>query len=154
LAPSFGEFAIDLTAAGVLPTTQECVGVVASYVMTRPGNGNADLADYLAVPPVSIANCSPVRITKQTDPAITHGPVDFTYTLKRLDGGPVVDSTPQTAPNTNTSGTTTQIDGTLTLPNEPTDVFTNVFVADTYQLLEDLPPPAPWQHESIICNYF
>src|SRR5262249_9426395 len=23
-----------------------------------------------------------------------------------------------------------------------------------YQLLEDLPPPAPWQHESIICNYF
>jgi hypothetical protein len=154
VAPSFGEFAIDLTAAGVIPASGACVSVVSTYVMTRPGNGNADLADYLGVPPVQISNCSPIRITKTTTPAITNGPVDFTYTLKRLDGGPVLDSTPQSAPNTNTSGTTTQINGTLTVPTEPTDVFTNIFVAGTYQLLEDLPPPAPWSHESIVCHYF
>src|SRR4051812_42326965 len=70
-SPAFGEFAVDLTAAGILPATQTCVSVVSSYVMTRPGNGNADLEDYLAVPPLQISNCAAVRITKTTTPAIS-----------------------------------------------------------------------------------
>jgi fimbrial isopeptide formation D2 family protein len=152
--PAFGEFAIDLTASGVLPASGTCVSVVSTYVMTRPGNGNADLADFVGFPPVQMSNCSPIRITKTTTPEITNGPVNFTYTLHRTDGGPVQDNTPLTPPNTDSNPSLNVIAGTLTLPTEPTDIFTNIFAASSYQLLEDLPPPAPWSHQSIICNYF
>ena len=67
---------------------------VSSYVVTKPGEGNADLEDYVAVPPVQISNCSSIRITKATTPAVPDTPATFSYTLDRVDGGPVQDNTP------------------------------------------------------------
>jgi hypothetical protein len=152
--PSFGEFAIDLTAAGVLPESQTCSSVVASYVVTRPGNGNADLADYVGVPPVQISNCSSIRITKATNPALPDTPATFTYTLDRPDGAPVQDNSATFAPNFDSNASANVIAGSLTVPTTPTDNFTNIFTGPGYRLLEDLPPPSPWTLQTIVCNYF
>ncbi len=153
-SPAFGEFAIDLTAAGVLPASQTCSSVVSSYVLTKPGGGNADFEDYVGLPPVNISNCSTVQITKATTPAVPDTPTTFTYTLDRTDGGPVQDGTTLTPPNTDANPSPTAIAGSLTVPTTPTDTFSNIFTGPTYRLLEGIPPPAPWAHQSIVCNYF
>ncbi len=153
-SPAFGEFAVDLTAAGVLPTSQTCTSVVSNYVVTRAGNGNADLEDFVGLPPLQISNCSAVRITKATTPAVLDTAATFTYNLNRVDGGPVQDNTPLVAPNLDSDPSLSVLTGSLTVPTSPTDNFSNIFAAGGYRLVENLPLPPPWSRQSVACNYF
>jgi hypothetical protein len=155
-SPSFGEFAVDLTATSILPSTPStCQTFSSSFVFTQTGNAaSAELKDYIGMPPLEISNCSQIEITKVTDPAVPDPPATFTYNLTQIDGGPVQDSTPYTPPNSDANPSLAVLNGSLTVPGSPTDDPGNIIAATGYQLLEGLPPPSPWSHVSVVCNYF
>ncbi len=155
-SPAFGEFAVDLTAAGILPSTPSaCQSFVSSYVFTQTGNAaSAELKDYVGVPPVEISNCSQVEITKVTDPPVPEPPATFLYDLDQVDGGPVQPSNPVTPPNEDLDPLLTNFRGSLTVPGTPTDRMSDIVAATGYRLREVLPPPTPWSPVSVVCNYF
>ena len=149
------EFAVDLTAAGIFPSSSTtCQQFVSSYAFTQPGNGNSDLEDYIGLPPLNISNCSTIQITKATNPAVPDPPATFQYDLDRVDGGPVQDTTPPVPPDDDANPSPSVLRGSLTVPGSPTDSPRNIVAGTGYRLLEVLPPPAPWSHLSVACNYF
>jgi hypothetical protein len=86
----FGEAAIDLTAAGVLPDPNDpnasCVGFGSAYVKSRSSNAfTAELKDFVAPIPVHIRNCGTIIIKKVTVPSPDPTATSFPFTLT---GGP------------------------------------------------------------------
>lgn len=107
--PSFGEFALDLTAAGVFAAPQEgeCIDyTTAGYVFTETGNsggdlgqpGNAQLKDFISATPLDLNNCADVTVTKLVEGAadwsfdftIDPVPGDAAATLTATDENPSV----------------------------------------------------------------
>jgi len=124
--PSFGEFALDLTAAGVLlpPDEGECINyTTADYVFTETGNsaqeggspGNAQLKDYISTTPLDLSNCAEVSITKTVN-----GPADWSF-----------DFTISPVP-ANEAGTKAATDGS------PTVTWGNLLAGEEYTISETL----------------
>jgi Prealbumin-like fold domain len=64
----FGEAAIDLTAAGLVPPGI-CEAFGSAFLKSRASASfTAEVKDFIAPIPVNISNCGEVRIIKQTDP--------------------------------------------------------------------------------------
>jgi Prealbumin-like fold domain/Domain of unknown function (DUF5979) len=86
-ARTFGEAAINLTAAGILPGSGEgnpCGGFSGAYLKSRSSDSfTAAVKDFIAPIPVEIRNCGSIVIDKVTDPSGDPKSFDFTLT-----GGP------------------------------------------------------------------
>lgn len=136
---SFGEFAVDLTAAGLWPEPGDCTTYSSPFVMTQTGNAEqAQLEDYVGLAPLPVSACGDVVIIKETDPAESEPPVGFGYQFERESGAPV------------TGGDTTE-SGTLTVPGDPTVEIDDVVAATDYVLSEPTQPDG-WQLDGIVCQ--
>lgn len=136
---SFGEFAVDLTAAGLWPEPGDCTTYSSPFVMTQTGNAEeAELEDYVGLAPLPVSACGDVIITKETDPAAPDPAVDFGYQLERESGAPV-------------TGSDTTESGTLTVPGDPTVEIDDVAAASDYVLSEPTQPDS-WQLDDIVCE--
>jgi uncharacterized repeat protein (TIGR01451 family) len=139
--PSFGEFALDLTAAGVLapPSEGACLDyTTAGYVFTETGNsagspepgeepGNAQLKDYISAEPLDLSNCAEVNVTKTVNGA-TDWSFDFTIS-------PVPTDEDATKPATD---------------EEPTVGWGNIVAGEEYTISETV--PAGWQGGALTCT--
>ncbi|MBI4935556.1 MAG: hypothetical protein HY828_16875 [Actinobacteria bacterium] len=137
--PSFGEFALDLTAAGLVsPGT--CSAVEATFAFTRTGqeNANGELQDYAGMDPLAISNCSRLEITKATDP-VAESPTTFGFTIGSVGGGTVDEVT----------GAATAA-GSVTVPANDTFVSTTIVPRDDLTLTESA-VPAGWDLAEITC---
>lgn len=78
---TFGEAAINLTAAGVISSTS-CIGFASAYLKSRSSDSfTAALKDFVAPAPVSITQCGSIDITKVDDVnAVLQGAVFTLYT--------------------------------------------------------------------------
>ena len=89
--PSFGEFALDITAAGILPSDSSgtCVELsTAGYVFTETGNSaTAQLKDFVGAPKIPIRNCAELTLVKEVvnDNGGTAVPGDWTLTATGYD---------------------------------------------------------------------
>lgn len=149
--PSFGEFALDLTATGILPDSSsgQCVELsTAGYIFTETGNsGNAQLTDYVGAPKVPISNCGDLEVTK-AGPANAGGSTSFPFRVEQQDSEEI-------RPNG-----TTKIDDTFVIGE--TKLYTNVYAQPDYVAFEDpyfISSPGPvalptgWQMQSVTCTY-
>ncbi|GAA1755897.1 hypothetical protein [Luedemannella helvata] len=133
---SFGEFALDLTAAGFIDDNAACQRFLVPYGFTQTGNSDsARLKDYVRFSPVpQLDTCASVRINKITSPASPAPAIDFDVTLSEANGAhsyPVG----------------------LTVPGDASQTLTQVAASPDYQLTESS-PPAPWSLRSIVCNAY
>jgi hypothetical protein len=128
--PSFGEFALDLAAAGFGDATHCASGSIASVITgTGQPGGNQQLQDYVAVDRLSVSNCGRLEIVKQTFPA--EGPAaSFDFTVGSQGGGAIDRPT----------GAAT-IDGTLAVPSATTFATDTVIPRADLTLSEARPPP-------------
>lgn len=68
-AQQFGEAAINLTCAGIVPPNT-CEPFSAAYVKSRSSTSfNSEIKDFIAPIPLSFSNCGKLTIIKHTDPA-------------------------------------------------------------------------------------
>ncbi|MDP5225924.1 MULTISPECIES: hypothetical protein [Arthrobacter] len=76
----FGEAAIDLTAAGVIPVGT-CESFGSAFVKSRSSSSfTAEIKDFIAPVPVTINNCGSITIKKVTQNEPVGGMQSFTYT--------------------------------------------------------------------------
>jgi uncharacterized repeat protein (TIGR01451 family) len=139
--PSFGEFALDLTASGVLAPPDEgaCLNYeTAGYVFTETGNsggspepgeepGNAQLKDYISATPLDLSNCAEVSVTKTVNGA-TDWSFDFT-----IDPVPTDEVATKAATDEN-----------------PTVGWGNIIAGEEYTVTETV--PAGWQGGELTCT--
>lgn len=135
---TFGEFAVDLTTAGLF-SPESCSAFTASTMLSRTGNDfTAQTEDYLTPgDPLTIANCGTLTVTKQVEPAGYQGADRFDYLVNRAGGGIVLPDTDAT-----------QIDDDLGIGE--TDVWENVLQGTDYRLSETV--ASPWALQSIVCT--
>ncbi|GAA5197092.1 prealbumin-like fold domain-containing protein [Microbacterium jejuense] len=135
---TFGEFAVDLTAAGLLSPTQ-CSSFRVTTALTRTGaDFTAQTQDYfLADDPLVIANCGALTVTKRAVPADVTSTDRFPYAVARVDGGIVLPAT---------AATSIQDD----LGIGETDTFSGVLSATDYRLSEVV--SGPWAQQSLVCT--
>jgi len=82
---TFGEAAVDLTAAGVFPPG-ECLNFGSAYLKSRSSDSfNAETKDFVAPAEITINNCGNIVIRKVTDPSPDPTDTSFDFTLT---GGP------------------------------------------------------------------
>jgi Prealbumin-like fold domain len=82
---TFGEAAIDLTAAGVIDP-DECTGFSSAYVKSRASDAfTSAVKDFIAPQPINIDTCGSITIVKVTDPSPDASNTSFPFTLT---GGP------------------------------------------------------------------
>jgi hypothetical protein len=82
---TFGEAAINLTAAGVIDPN-ECTGFSSAYVKSRASDAfTSAVKDFIAPQPVEIDTCGTIIIEKVTDPSPDTTNTSFPFTLT---GGP------------------------------------------------------------------
>ncbi len=99
-AGTFGEAAINLTAAGVFPAGT-CEALGSAFLKSRASASfPAEVKDFIAPQPVNISNCGRVIIKKRTDPRGINQ--DFSFT-SNLSGATLTCTQP--APETPTSFT-------------------------------------------------
>jgi uncharacterized repeat protein (TIGR01451 family) len=97
---TFGEFAVDLTLAGLF-SEDSCTAFKSSGYVTRTGEsgtGNtSQLLDYVegveTDDTLTISNCGSISITKASDPEGLDSDAEFGYEVERVDGGVVSDDT-------------------------------------------------------------
>jgi len=130
-ALTFGEAAINLTAANVFPPGQ-CVNFASAYLKSRSSSSfNAELKDFIAPASASISNCGKIVIKKVTDPSPDPTKTSFPFTLS----GP-------NPPNTN-------LPKSFSLTNGQSE-DTQVFAGSGYDASETV--PANWQLVSATCD--
>lgn len=135
---TFGEFAVDLTTAGLF-SPDECTTFAVSTMLSRTGNDfTAQTQDYFdPIDPLTIANCGALSVTKDVVPAGYDSDDRFDYVVDRAGGGVVLPDTDAT-----------QIADDLGIGE--TDTFVNVLGSTDYQLSETV--TAPWALESMVCT--
>jgi hypothetical protein len=139
-APTFGEFALDLSATGIA-TAEDCGTVSLLYVFTRAGQleANADLQDFVGPVNVQADPCGALRITKETDPAVPIPAETFEVGVARVGGGAVL------APDT------TSVSSGLTVPGDESVVIEGLVPGEDYTLGETSLPDG-WSLDSITCQ--
>lgn len=163
--PSFGEFALDLTAANVLPTGSGAACrefTTAGYIFTETGNsGNASLTDFVRAPAVPLNNCNDLQVTK-AGPDSTSSPL-FPYQVEQQDGQQI--STPTTSLASNLPGTPVGTAGANEINGQfgigETHTWSDVLAQPDYLAFEDpydlggTPPPAlptGWNMVEVRCT--
>jgi hypothetical protein len=122
-ANTFGEAAINLTAAGVFPPGT-CEAFGSAFLKSRSSASfPAEVKDFVAPQPVNISNCGTITVHKVTQ----NGDADFDYTT--------------------TGGLTP---ATFILSNGETQTYNNV-LAGSYSVTESA-PPAGWTLKSLECT--
>ena len=80
-AGTFGEAAINLTAAGVFGTST-CSTFATTFLKSRSSSSfSSEVKDFVAPVPTTISNCGEVKIVKHTDPAGSDKNFSFSSTL-------------------------------------------------------------------------
>src|SRR5215217_4023835 len=122
-ANTFGEAAVNLTAAGVFPPGT-CEAFGSAFLKSRSSASfPAEVKDFIAPQPVNISNCGTIKIHKVTE----NGDADFDYT---------------------TTGALTP--ATFILSNGGTRTYTDV-LAGAYSVTESA-PPAGWTLKNLECT--
>ncbi|HEX6524946.1 MAG TPA: prealbumin-like fold domain-containing protein [Streptosporangiaceae bacterium] len=141
-AGTFGEAAINLTAAGVFPAgTCEAFG---SAMMSSRSSASftAELKDFIAPVPVNISNCGEVKVIKHTDPRGLNQ--DFGYTSN-------LPTSAKCASTANPASFTLNDNGNTAGDNAAnTEDCTNV-LAGSYKVTEGAEPPN-FTLESLSCT--
>jgi len=147
-ALTFGETAINLTAAGVFPSGT-CEAFGSAFLKSRASASfTAEVKDFVAPVPVNISNCGEVKIIKHTDPRGLDQNFTYTSTLPHPSA--------TTPPSPNCTGPAadptsfTLNDKAGTDNNVNTEDCTNV-VAGNYTVTEGA-EPANFTLESLTCT--
>ena len=150
---TFGEFAVNLTTAGVLPP-DECNTFSATSAITRTGNSDsANLQDYIDyAPAMTLLSCNTINVEKEVLPVGAEGG-PFTYVISRETGMVHDDTLKGDAGEPDLDTTMATITGTLTIPGDPIDRWDNVVAAPNYRLQETVLPPG-WALNRITCDYY
>ena len=147
-ALTFGETAINLTAAGVFPpATCEAFGSV--FLKSRASASfGAEVKDFVAPVPVNISNCGAVRIIKHTDPRGLNQAFSYTSTIPNPVGA---STTPACTSDSTPSSFTLNDNGNTTGDNAAnTENCINV-PAGSYTVVEGA-EPANFTLESLSCT--
>ena len=135
---TFGEFGVDLTAAGLF-SPQECTTFRVSTMLTRTGaDFGAQTQDYY-VPDanaLTVANCGTLSVTKETLPAGIDSADRFDTLIDRTGGGIVLPATDAT-----------EIADDIGIGE--TNTYEGVLAATDYQLVETV--SGPWAMQSMLC---
>jgi hypothetical protein len=122
-ALTFGEAAVNLTAAGVFPPGT-CTAFGSAFLKSRSSASfPAEVKDFVAPQPVNISNCGTITVHKVTE----NGDADFDYTTT----GPLSPAT-------------------FSLSNGGTRTYIDV-LAGSYSVTESA-PPAGWTLKSLECD--
>src|SRR6266542_715295 len=93
LAGTFGEAAVNLTAAGVFPAGT-CEALGSAFLKSRASASfPAEVKDFVAPQPVNINNCGTINIIKHTNPRGINQDFSFTSTIPST-AGCTIDTTP------------------------------------------------------------
>ncbi len=142
-ALTFGETAINLTTAGVFPSTT-CSAFGSVFLKSRASASfGAEVKDFVAPVPVNISNCGQVTIIKHTDPRNIDQ--NFSYTSTLVD--PVGTSTTPSCTSDSTPSSFTLNDKTGGVNTED---CSNV-PAGSYTVTEGA-EPANFTLESLTCT--
>jgi hypothetical protein len=133
-AGTFGEAAVNLTAAGVFPPGT-CTAFGSAFLKSRSSSSfPAEVKDFVAPQPVNISNCGTIVINKVTVPSPDPTDTSFAFTL---DGGGNPAPTGVTFPKL------------FNLKNGGSD-STQVFAGSGYSAAETV--PANWTLTSATCS--
>src|SRR6266545_1965231 len=145
-ALTFGEAAVNLTAAGVFPPGT-CEAFGSAFLKSRASASfPAEVKDFVAPIPVNISNCGRVTIIKNTDPRGLNQDFTYTSTIPNPAAGqtpPSPDCTSDTSPSSFTLN-----DGSASTPN--TEDCSNV-LAGSYTITEGT-EPANFTLKSLTCE--
>jgi hypothetical protein len=149
-ALTFGETAINLTAAGVFPSGT-CEAFGSAFLKSRASASfGAEVKDFVAPIPVNISNCGQVKIIKHTDPRGLNQDFSYTSTIPN-PVGTATPPTPNCASDSTPSAFTLNDNGNTTGDNTAnTEDCTNV-LAGSYTVTEGA-EPANFTLESLTCT--
>jgi Prealbumin-like fold domain len=160
LAPlTFGETAINLTAAGVFPPGT-CEAFGSAFLKSRSSASfPAEVKDFVAPVPVNISNCGSIKIIKHTDPRGQNQVFSYTSNLPAEAPG-TVNGVPQggvACPGNSSAGV--QADGSFCLNDNGNTsgdsagntVYNNALAAKTYTVTEGADPTG-YEFESLSCT--
>jgi hypothetical protein len=126
-AGTFGEAAVNLTAAGVFPQGV-CTGFGSAFLKSRSSASfPAEVKDFVAPQPVNITNCGRIIIKKVTIPSPDPTDTSFNYTA----GGGLSPTS-------------------FSLKNGETRTYADVFAGSGYSVAETV--PANWELVSAVCD--
>jgi len=152
---TFGETAINLTAAGVFPPGT-CEAFGSAFLKSRSSASfPAEVKDFVAPVPVNISNCGTINIIKHTDPRGVNQ--DFTYT-STIPNPPDPNANPRTpqcstdpTPSAFTLNDHAGVDPSPITGTDNTEHCANV-PAGSYTVTEDNPLPGNFVLESLTCT--
>jgi len=150
-ALTFGETAIDLTAAGVF-STSTCSALGSTFLKSRASSSfTAEVKDFVAPVPVNISNCGSVTIIKHSDPRGLNQDFSYTSTIPNPTGTVTTTSTPYCQLDTSPSSFTLNDNGNTTADSAAnTEDCTNV-PAGSYTVTEGA-EPAGFTLEGLSCT--
>jgi hypothetical protein len=148
---TFGETAINLTAAGVFPTGT-CEAFGSAFLKSRASSSfPAEVKDFIAPIPVNISNCGQITIIKHTDPRGINQNFSYTSNIPNPSDPTAVDRTPKCSGDATPSGFTLNDNGNSTGDSAGnTEDCLNV-VAGSYNVTEGT-EPANFSLESLTCS--
>jgi Prealbumin-like fold domain len=145
-ANTFGEAAVNLTAAGVFPTGT-CEAFGSAFLKSRSSASfPAEVKDFIAPQPVNISNCGTVNIIKHTDPRGENQDFSYTSTIPSSPSTCTLDATPDSFTLNDDAG----VDPSPIAGTANTEHCTNV-PAGTYTVTEGA-DPANFAFESLTCS--
>jgi hypothetical protein len=150
-AGTFGEAAVNLTAAGVFPAGT-CEALGSAFLKSRSSASfPAEVKDFVAPQPVNISNCGTINIIKHTDPRGQNQNFSYTSTIPNPASGSTTpscstDSTPASFTLNDSAG----VDPDPIAGTTNTEHCTNVPVG-TYTVTEGA-DPANFAFESLTCS--
>ncbi len=147
-ANTFGEAAINLTAAGVFPAGT-CEAFGSAFLKSRASAAfTAEVKDFVAPIPVNIRNCGTINIIKHTDPRGVNQ--DFGYT-STIPNPPTGSATPSCSGDATPSAFTLNDNGNTTGDSAAnTEACTNV-PSGSYNVIEGAEPTG-FTLESLACT--
>jgi Prealbumin-like fold domain len=126
---TFGEAAVNLTAAGVFPAGT-CKAFGSAFLKSRSSASfPAEVKDFIAPQPVNISNCGTIIIKKVTQPSPDPTDTSFPFTLT---GGP------------------SNVNKSFSLKNGESNTTPNLLVGSGYSAAETV--PANWELISATCD--
>ncbi|WP_345439734.1 hypothetical protein [Microbacterium gilvum] len=153
IGDTFGEFAIDLTASGILPATG-CVTFTSGDIVTKTGNAGTQgqLQDFMvAGDPLTIGTCGGLTVEKVVNGT---APADllFDYVVDQADAMPVHGAAGATGPVADTDGSVSAI--TAQIAPDSSQTWTGVIAQPDYrvaEIVDALPPGVTGL--SVVCTY-
>ncbi|WP_456284871.1 hypothetical protein [Microbacterium sp. JZ101] len=153
IGDTFGEFAIDLTAAGILPA-DGCVTFTTGDIVTKTGNAGTQgqLQDFMvASDPLTIGTCGDLIVEKVVDGAVPDGLL-FDYVIDQADGMPSHGAGGATGPVADQDGSTASV--TAEIAANTSHTWSGLIAQPDYrvgELVDGL--PAGVTGLSVVCTY-